>query len=314
MTTVIRSMADVRSILEEALAEDLPIGEHMLQWTPDEIRRYAEEGGFWSPPERLTANPGQDDAALSRAATRLAIDESPAGPSFSWETYEHHVIPLDSPGGEALAAAMSDGWAVRCSQLASLFEPQAEGSWCGIASLAIALKSLRLSGKGHVPSQYEIFKGFVQGRNIVPGGSMRHGLSMAQEKQLCEVVLAKLGLPHRVVKEEGVGVEAVASQLTAQLRQAADDDTLFLVNLLRSVPSERNGDARGMAHWSPLAGFVERAGSEPYALFLDVAAPKMGSHWLPLRLLAECVCTRNMHDQPRGYLRIAAAERAGPSW
>lgn len=309
MTTGIRSLADVRAILVEALAEDLPIGDHMLEWTPDEIRRYAEEGGFWSP-EQLSANPGQDDAALSRATTRLAIDESHAGPSFSWESYEQHVVPLASPGGEALAAAMSDGWAVRCSQLTSLFEPQAEGSWCGIASLAIALKSLRVSGRGHTPSQHEIFKSFVHGQNIVPGGSMRHGLSMAQEKQLCEVVFAKLGLPHRVVKEEGVGVEAVASRLTAQLRQAADDDTLFLVNLLRSVPSERNGDARGMAHWSPLAGFVERHGSEPYALFLDVAAPKMGSHWLPLRLLAECICTRNMYNQPRGYLRIAAPERS----
>ena len=77
MTTMVRSMAEIHAILEEALAEDLPIGEHMLAWTPDEIRHYAEKGGFWSP-DRLTANPGhnpgQDDAALSRAATRLVID------------------------------------------------------------------------------------------------------------------------------------------------------------------------------------------------------------------------------------------------
>ena len=138
-------MADVRSILEEALAEDLPIGEHMLQWTPDEIRRYAEEGGFWSPPERLTANPGQDDAALmlSRAATRLAIDESPAGPSFSWETYEHHVIPLDSPGGEALAAIGSSPIVAADQKAVPLPSKWTEGdesgtstvracpSWCG---------------------------------------------------------------------------------------------------------------------------------------------------------------------------------------
>lgn len=284
-------MDQVESILAEALAEDLPVGEHMLLWSEADVKRYAEEGGFWSPPMDA-------DTSLSRAATHLALNE-PSVP-YSWETYEQHAIPLDSPGGAALAAAMSDGWAVRCAHIMSGYEPQAEGSWCGIASLVIVLRTLQLAGE--VPSQYGIFKGFVQGGGkVVPGGSMRHGLSMAQEQQLCALALGKLGARFRVVREPAADA-GLANRLGQQLRAAESSDAHFLVNLLRYLPSEHKG-GRGVAHWSPLAGYVERE-AESYALFLDVAAPRIGAHWVPLRLLGACMATRNMHNEPRGYLRL----------
>ena len=97
------SMEQIRGILSEQHAEDLPVAAHMQLWSTDDIRRYAEAGGFWSP-----------------EAQSAAAEEAPLG----WETYEAHAISLDSPGGEALAAAMSDGWAIRCAQITSAFEPQ----------------------------------------------------------------------------------------------------------------------------------------------------------------------------------------------
>jgi len=99
------SMEQIRGILSEQHAEDLPVAAHMQLWSADDIRRYAEAGGFWSP-----------EAQSAAAET----EEAPLG----WETYEAHAISLDSPGGEALAAAMSDGWAIRCAQITSAFEPQ----------------------------------------------------------------------------------------------------------------------------------------------------------------------------------------------
>ena len=99
------SMEQIRGILSEQHAEDLPVAAHMQLWSTDDIRRYAEAGGFWSP-----------EAQSAAAETQ----EAPLG----WETYEAHAISLDSPGGEALAAAMSDGWAIRCAQITSAFEPQ----------------------------------------------------------------------------------------------------------------------------------------------------------------------------------------------
>jgi hypothetical protein len=67
-------------------------------------------------------------------------------------------------------------------------------------------------------------------------------------------------------------------ELAAQLRAAEGSGAIFVVNLKRFMPSERPQAAS--AHWSPLAGYAERqGGGEPYALLLDVAAPKIGSHW-----------------------------------
>ena len=193
------TMEQINDILCEELADDLPVAEHMMLWTADDIRKYAQEGGFWSP--GAGSGDSVTDAELSRAATQISLD---GGPPLGWEDYEQHAIPLDSPGGAALAAAMDDWWAVRCSELMGCFEPQAEGSWCGIASLAIVLRMLRPAGE--VPSQYSIFKGFVQGRDLVPeqrGSTMRHGLSMRQEQALLQTVLGKMALPHVVAREHG---------------------------------------------------------------------------------------------------------------
>ena len=86
------TMEQIRGILGEQHAEDLPVAAHMQLWSTDDIRRYAEAGGFWSP-----------EAQSAAAET----EEAPLG----WETYEAHAISLDSPGGEALAAAMSENQA-----------------------------------------------------------------------------------------------------------------------------------------------------------------------------------------------------------
>ena len=135
-SAMVLTMEDIQTILAEELADDLPVGAHMLQWRPEDIRKYAEEGGFWSPPDVPVM-----EAKLSRAATRLSLDE------YSWDTYEQRAIPLDSPGGAALAAAMSDPWAVRCSALMGVYEPQAERNWSCLASLVILLRVLQPKGE-----------------------------------------------------------------------------------------------------------------------------------------------------------------------
>ena len=57
------------------------------------------------------------------------------------------------------------------------------------------------------------------------------------------------------------------------------------------------------SHWALLAGFAERE-TETYALVLDTSAPKMGCHWLPLRVLAACMWTKTLEGASRGYLRV----------
>ena len=100
-------------------------------------------------------------------------------------------------------------------------------------------------------------------------------------------------------------VDPFTRRLTRALREAEVSGAHLLINLKRWLPSEK---AQPTAHWSPLAGFAERdgpGGGKAYALLLDVAAPAIGPHWIPLRMLAACMCTANMHGIPRGYLSIA---------
>ena len=107
------TMEQIRRILREQHADDLPVAEHMQLWSVDNIYMYAEAGGFWSP-----GAPAEPPSASAEPA------------ALGWETYETHAIPLNSPGGEALAAAMSHGWAVRCAELTSAFEPQVRLAAC----------------------------------------------------------------------------------------------------------------------------------------------------------------------------------------
>ena len=177
------------------------------------------------------------------------------------------------------------------------------------------------------PSQHTLFNGYVQPGTIVPQGSMRYGLSMEQLLAIsAQALSAQKHLPGLAVTPEwgvldlpGAATPAWAApepdseadgftrRLARALREAEADGAHLLVNLKRWLPSEK---AQPTAHWSPLAGFAERGGpdgGEPYALLLDVAAPAIGPHWLPLRVLAACMCTANMHGAPRGYLSIASS-------
>ena len=161
------------------------------------------------------------------------------------------------------------------------------------------------------PSQHTLFNGYVQPGTIVPQGSMRYGLSMEQLLAIsAQALSAQKHLPGLAVTPEWGVLDLPGAATPAWAAPEPDseaDGAHLLVNLKRWLPSEK---AQPTAHWSPLAGFAERGGpdgGEPYALLLDVAAPAIGPHWLPLRLLAACMCTANMHGAPRGYLSIASS-------
>ena len=247
------SMEQIRGILSEQHAEDLPVAAHMQLWSADDIRRYAEAGGFWSP-----------EAQSAAAETQ----EAPLG----WETYEAHAISLDSPGGEALAAAMSDGWAIRCAQITSAFEPQvrvrltaaractraqpckrapscllistgasqatqptphaprhvqAEGSWCGLASLAIVLRALQPPGAVRVRVRFRArvtvtVTVTVRARRYAENaaataGPPEHTCPLAEARRGWRPPWASSGLPGRAALG---GAEAEA-RCTAGLRHRA---------------------------------------------------------------------------------------------
>jgi len=246
--------------------------------------------------------------------------------------YEARIIALCSAEGQLLAGSLSDAWAARLATLLDLFEPQEHGAWCGYASTRIALRHcMRVA----VPSQREMYDICTRDGSIKPGGSMAGGLSMAQLERIARLVALARGDLHLLSDVNGdsgapelelvYGAANPASdvngasgapelelvygadraefeaRLVSDLDRSLEDGSVVLVNFLRSLGGTRGG------HWSPIGGLSvpHGGGGEAYVLLLDVAAHRLGLHWVPLGLLVACCCTLNYYGTPRGYLRVA---------
>jgi hypothetical protein len=218
--------------------------------------------------------------------------------------YEARMVDLHTHEGQQLAGCLSDGWAARMALLLDAFEPQGHPTWCGYASLCIAL---RICGAVRVPTQQELYKIVSRDASIKAvrhDGSMAGGLSMSQLERIVHLVAnADLGFAPDVELVYGADRGQFEARLVADLCASLEDGSVVLVNLLRTIGGRYGG------HWSPLGGLTVSACGEAYALLLDVAAHRLGMHWVPLRMLVACCCTLNMHGTPRGYLRVAAAKR-----
>lgn len=216
--------------------------------------------------------------------------------------YEARMVDLHTAEGQQLAGCLSDEWAARMSFLLDAFEPQAHPAWCGYASLRIALRSC---GAVRVPTQqemYEIVSRDASVKPVRPDGSMAGGLSMSQLERIVHLVATTdLGFALDAELVYGAERSQFEARLVADLCASLEDGSVVLVNLLRTLGGRYGG------HWSPLGGLTMSAGGEAYVLLLDVAAHRLGLHWVPLRMLVACCCTLNMHGTPRGYLRVAAA-------
>jgi hypothetical protein len=215
--------------------------------------------------------------------------------------YEARIVHLQTAEGQQLAGRLSDGWAARMALLLDAFEPQVHPAWCGYASLRVALRSC---GAVRVPKQQEMYQMVCRDASIKqprPDGSMAGGLSMSQLERILHLVATPdRGVAPAAELVYGAERSQFEARLIADLCASLDDGSVILVNLLRTVGGRYGG------HWSPLGGLAVSAGGEAYALLLDVAAHRLGLHWVPLRMLVACCCTLNVHGTPRGYLRVSA--------
>jgi len=238
--------------------------------------------------------------------------------------YERSLIPLDSEAGQSYAARLSDGHAARLAQLLDAFEPQAYGSWCGLAAAACALQVLGATASA--TTQAALFKeALIVTRSTT--GQLTAGLSLADLEALIIRSLRerRLETVASVRCASAADPAMLASTLDADLaeegastysanydssdhaaRSAVDCDLaadlpppppILLVNVLRTVQGSTTG------HWMLAAGSV-RVGGERWVLVLDPAAHKLGPHWLPELVLISCMATLNSRGEPRGYLAI----------
>lgn len=231
--------------------------------------------------------------------------------------YETALVPLDSELGHAHAARMSDAWAARSAALVEAYEAQQEGSWCALASTAIALKAL-LRAPAIAPTQEWLFalldeSRHREGRPLGSGRQLVNGVSLAEQAAHLHEVAVALGLgggadheapalSARCVAGEA-GAEALEAALLSECGLCAAEEAapaaVLQVNMLRLV------QGRWDAHWSVLSGACVAADGRPWALVLDVAAAKLAPHWLPLSMLAGTMATRNQFGKARGLVVVS---------
>ena len=214
---------------------------------------------------------------------------------FDPASYELHLVPLASAEGQRIAGNLSDGWAIRLAALDAAYEAQAEASWCAFASGVVALRALASTGADvSVPTQQALRDLHVRTRSAQSGG----GVSLAELDVLLRGIVGSSVEVHR---QSGDEYDSLLASLGADLLLGESDGSVVLINLLRLL------GGHWMGHWSVIGALSAHAddGSCAYALVLDVAAHKVEHHWVPLELLARCLCTRNARGESRGYLRLA---------
>ena len=228
--------------------------------------------------------------------------------------YERIAVPLESPRGQELTAWLADDALRKLFALHDAFEPQKEGTWCGLCSLAIALRGLavlhpeRLKESVFPSKPSELTQDFLfekerQSRSVwataTSGRQLQSGLSLAE----CENLVKRLGRVN--ARRQSADELGFFSSLSSDL--TASDHQVVLVNLLRCVKGSWTG------HWMVIAAGVRRVlenGEEDaWALILDPAAHKMGPHWLPVDLLASCMITENNRGEARGYIVVELPEQ-----
>lgn len=220
--------------------------------------------------------------------------------------YSSRLVLLSSPAGQRLAASLTVTGGSRLRTLLSLFEAQEEQSWCGYAALRVAL---RACGAAAVLSQSELHGlrstlAEQEAENVRGGASSLAGggLSIAQLARLARPLLEASALNLEQQHGDPASPPAFGSQLAAAVSHASDSDSgsIVLLNFLRQLDGWRGG------HWVVAGGLAHDAEGTAFVLLLDVAAHRIGPHWLPLGLLAALCSTVNVHGVPRGFVRICS--------
>ena len=222
------------------------------------------------------------------------------------------MVPLETPQGQQFVANIADAALPRVCTAAEVFEAQLEPTWCGLASIATALRllsSLEPSCLSRAITSSANQESLFLQESTIRGGTHRSsrqlaaGLSLAEGERLLSVVLRN-EVSVSVRRQSASDVDIFGLTLADDLERMASSasNEVLLVNVLRLVKGSWTG------HWMVIAASVKVPGGDGlWALALDPAAHKLGPHWLPIDLLAATMCTRNYRDEPRGYLCVTAS-------
>jgi len=216
------------------------------------------------------------------------------------------IVDFRSVDGQRILAE-SRFWSAGYGRLSAVFETQKTQSYCGVASMVMALNAL--GAPAPVTPPYGPYAVFTQD-NILDARTdairprdtiLMRGMTLDQLGGIASLYPVDVAVHH-------AGDETVESFRTAAVKRLASGDAVIIVNFLRTALDDEHGGG----HFSPLGAYDEK---EDRFLMLDVARYKYPPAWVKTADLFAAMNTADPDNEgkTRGFAiisRRAAAPNA----
>lgn len=216
------------------------------------------------------------------------------------------VVDFRSVDGQRILQE-SQSWSSGYGRISAVFETQKTQSYCGVASMVMALNAL--GAPAPVTPPYGPYAVFTQD-NILNDQTdairpretiLMRGMTLDQLGGIASLYPVDVAVHH-------AGAETVESFRTAAAKSLASGDAVVIVNFLRGALDEERG-----GHFSPLGAYDEK---EDRFLMLDVARYKYPPAWVKAEDLFAAMNTPDPDNEgkTRGYVVISRrAAAASPA-
>jgi hypothetical protein len=196
-------------------------------------------------------------------------------------------------------------WSSGYGRISAVFETQKTQSYCGVASMAMALNAL--GAPAPVAEPYSPYAVFTQD-NILNEKTdairpreaiLMRGMTLDQLGRIASLYPVEVQVHH-------AGAEALETFRSTAVKMLESGDAVVIVNFLRSALGEQRG-----GHFSPLGAYDEK---EDRFLVLDVARYKYPPAWVKAADLFAAMNTPDSDndDNTRGYV-VLSRRAAAPS-
>ncbi|KYQ94006.1 Phytochelatins synthase [Tieghemostelium lacteum] len=221
--------------------------------------------------------------------------------SFYKRNLPSHLVEFSSDEGKKIfKESLESGYMEGYFSLAEQFVSQSDPAYCGLASLAMVLNSLKIDPKRLWKGPWRWFAEDMLDCCIPIESVKQRGVSFTEFSCLSRCNGANI---HSIRAEE-----SDISTFRDNIKEACSKTNTHLVmSYSRKVLGQT-----GVGHYSPIGGYNPQ---KDLALVLDVARFKYSPHWVPVQVLWDSMTELNTETKKsRGYFLLSGNPSYTPSF
>eukprot|EP01132_Coremiostelium_polycephalum_P001471 gene1471-1855_t len=257
------------------------------------------------PTPPLPPPPINNTTAAAAATTNTTTTTTPTTTkpqvSFYKRNLPSHLVEFSSEEGRKLFRdALQQGYMEGYFALAEQFVSQSDPAYCGLATLAMILNSLKIDPKRLWKGPWRWFAEDMLDCCTPIESVKKRGITFTEFACLSRCNGANI--------RQFRGDEVDIDQFRESIKEACSGDgTHLVISYSRKVLGQT-----GSGHYSPIGGYHE---GRDLALVLDVARFKYSPHWVPVEVLWESMRAIDKDtNRPRGYYLMSRDPSYQPSF